>query len=222
MKSFCLGLLVRNNAATLKRCLDSAAALCDSFVIVDFGSIDGSIPIVDSFLKTHRGRLYFSDLYEGSARKNFILDKCREFHTDHVIMMNPTEILAVLQRPVDINGHVRIYVRTAWKECMETRILDMSIPVSYHGWHFEYMLGVSTSIFLRGVCIYELSSEENLVDFIRSHRYKWNGYVPGIVHFMGTYINKGTRTLKYLAFLQLSSDEIQYVRSLCGSGLDNR
>lgn len=51
-------LVVRNEEAILHRCLESAATVCDRYVIVDTGSTDGTEEIARAWLKTHDGKLH--------------------------------------------------------------------------------------------------------------------------------------------------------------------
>lgn len=54
----CATMIVRDEEATLRRCLDSLEALCDAFVLVDTGSTDRTREIASEWLSGHEGELH--------------------------------------------------------------------------------------------------------------------------------------------------------------------
>jgi glycosyltransferase involved in cell wall biosynthesis len=57
-KTICLNMIVKDESAVIKRCLDSVKPLIDSWVIVDLGSVDGTQAVIKECLKDIPGELY--------------------------------------------------------------------------------------------------------------------------------------------------------------------
>lgn len=57
-KTVCLNMIVKNESAVIKRCLNSVRPLIDYWVIVDTGSTDGTQEIIREFLRDVPGQLY--------------------------------------------------------------------------------------------------------------------------------------------------------------------
>lgn len=54
MTTICLSMIVRNESKTIKRCLDSVKHLIDYFVIVDTGSTDETIQIINDWTRKNK------------------------------------------------------------------------------------------------------------------------------------------------------------------------
>ena len=57
-QSLCLNMIVKNEAAVIRRCLDSVLPIIDHWVIVDTGSTDGTQDIIRAHLKDLPGELH--------------------------------------------------------------------------------------------------------------------------------------------------------------------
>src|SRR5579872_450172 len=57
-QTFCLNMIVKNEAAVIARCLESVKPILDSWCIVDTGSTDGTQNIIRSILKDIPGELH--------------------------------------------------------------------------------------------------------------------------------------------------------------------
>jgi glycosyltransferase involved in cell wall biosynthesis len=57
-KTICLNMIVKNESAVIRRCLDSVKSLIDTWVIVDTGSIDGTQEIIKDYFSDLPGELH--------------------------------------------------------------------------------------------------------------------------------------------------------------------
>src|SRR5690242_19150411 len=57
-RKICLNMIVKNESAVIRRCIDSVRPLIDYWVIVDTGSTDGTQKIIKNHLKDIPGELY--------------------------------------------------------------------------------------------------------------------------------------------------------------------
>jgi glycosyltransferase involved in cell wall biosynthesis len=90
-KSFSLVVTTLNNAATLDRCL-SSAAFADDIVVLDSGSADATLDIARA-----RGARIFVEPFKGhSAQKQSAIDKARH---DWVLLLDSDETLTDAARP---------------------------------------------------------------------------------------------------------------------------
>lgn len=58
MKSICLVMIVKNEAAVIRRCLDSVKPIIDSWIVCDTGSMDGTQEVVREALRDVPGTLH--------------------------------------------------------------------------------------------------------------------------------------------------------------------
>ena len=69
-KTICLSLVVKNQSASIETCLQSVRELIDTWVIIDFGSEDGTRTVIHEVLKGIPGELYDREYGEGTTLKN--------------------------------------------------------------------------------------------------------------------------------------------------------
>jgi glycosyltransferase involved in cell wall biosynthesis len=80
----CLSMIVRNEGATLERCLTAAAPLIDAAVICDTGSTDGTVDIARRWLEQH-GRPFVIHSHawrDFGSNRTQALDASRAFVAD--------------------------------------------------------------------------------------------------------------------------------------------
>ncbi|HUG62869.1 MAG TPA: hypothetical protein VMP03_13550 [Methylomirabilota bacterium] len=82
MAKLCLNMIVRNDAATLRRSLESTAGAIDAWVIADAGSTDGSAEIVREVFAARGvpGQLVEVPFQSFAQARNAALDACRRSH----------------------------------------------------------------------------------------------------------------------------------------------
>lgn len=90
-----LCMIVRNEGANLKRCLDSVKSLVDEFVIVDTGSTDDTLSIAEAY----KARIFnFEWINDFSAARNFALQNSKGkwiLYLDADEILSPSSLLEV-------------------------------------------------------------------------------------------------------------------------------
>ncbi len=91
-QTICLNMIVKNEAAVLRRCLGSVRPFIDSWVIVDTGSTDGTQQIVRECLVDLPGELYERAWVNFAHNRNQALDLARG-HGDYLLLIDADEVL---------------------------------------------------------------------------------------------------------------------------------
>lgn len=93
-ETICLNMIVKNESAVIRRCLESVKPFIDYWVIVDTGSTDGTQKIIKNYLKDIPGELY------ERPWKNFGENRSEAFRFaqnkgDYVLLIDADDILKV-------------------------------------------------------------------------------------------------------------------------------
>lgn len=93
-ETICLNMIVKNESAVIRRCLESVRPFIDYWVIVDTGSTDGTQQIIKNYLKDIPGELY------ERPWKNFGENRSEAFTLaqnkgDYVLLIDADDILKV-------------------------------------------------------------------------------------------------------------------------------
>ena len=86
-QTICLCMLVRNDGATLERCLRAALGLIDTWVICDTGSTDDTREIVESVLGALPGELYQSPFVDFGHNRSELLERARG-RADYLLLID--------------------------------------------------------------------------------------------------------------------------------------
>lgn len=86
MKSLCLVMMVKNESAVIRRCLDSVTGLIDHWVVCDTGSEDQTKEIVRDALKGIPGELYESPWKDFGSNRSEVLRLARGKADYHLLI----------------------------------------------------------------------------------------------------------------------------------------
>ena len=94
MKTVCLVMIVKAEAAVIRRCLASVKPHLDYWVICDTGSTDGTQGIVREFLRDVPGELFEDAWVDFGHNRTLSLTRAKG-KADYLLMMNADEVLNV-------------------------------------------------------------------------------------------------------------------------------
>lgn len=123
-----LALIMRDAAEEILACLESVAEAVDEMVIVDTGSVDGSVKLVHKFLRQwqgaaqgRQGKLYHFKWQDDFAlAKNYALARC---HGEYVLFLDSDESLSAGTR-----GNLRPLVESFAKGQWPEGVKEVKIP----------------------------------------------------------------------------------------------
>ncbi|MBP7074017.1 MAG: glycosyltransferase [Rhabdochlamydiaceae bacterium] len=91
-RKICLNMIVKNESAVIRRCIDSVRPLIDYWVIVDTGSTDGTQKIIKNHLKDIPGELYQRPWKNFEHNRNEALEFAKG-KSDYILFMDADDIL---------------------------------------------------------------------------------------------------------------------------------
>ncbi len=91
-KTICLNMIVKNEKEVIKRCLESALPLIDTWAIVDTGSTDGTQEIIKEYLKNIPGTLVELPWVNFGHNRQEALELAKS-KADYVLFMDADDIL---------------------------------------------------------------------------------------------------------------------------------
>lgn len=91
-KTICLNMIVKNEKAVIKRCLESVKDIIDYWVIVDTGSTDGTQKIIKEYLKGIPGKLCERPWVNFSHNRNEALELAKG-KADYLLFIDADELL---------------------------------------------------------------------------------------------------------------------------------
>lgn len=149
MPSLGLCMIVKNEAAVMRRCLDSVLPLLNYALIVDTGSSDGTQEVIRKYLheKQLPGAVLQEPWRDFAYNRSFALQKLREQqHIDYGLMIDADEIL-VFEPEFDAGAFKRqlscdIYdIETRYGNLVYWRpqLVSNRLPFSYRGVLHEYL-----------------------------------------------------------------------------------
>lgn len=96
MTSLCLSMIVKNEAAVIRRCLETVKPWITHWAIVDTGSTDGTQQIIREFLADLPGELTERPWEDFATNRNQALELARTIGGDHILVIDADEELRVL------------------------------------------------------------------------------------------------------------------------------
>lgn len=135
----CLNMIVKDEAAIIRRCLESVASIIDCWCICDTGSSDDTVEIIESFFRRLDkpgvlGRIPFVDF---SQARNAALDLCREseLEFEFILLTDADMELVVEEYPLRLDPDAEAYRVRQRTEIVydNTRLLNRQSEAQYRG-----------------------------------------------------------------------------------------
>src|SRR5215213_10158552 len=93
-QTFCLNMIVKNEAPVIRRCLDSMRPFIDCWVIVDTGSTDGTQELIRDALKDLPGELHERPWVSFAHNRTEALELARG-RADYLVVIDADEVVEV-------------------------------------------------------------------------------------------------------------------------------
>jgi len=92
--TLCLSMIVKDESLVIERCLSSLVALLDHWIIVDTGSSDNTIELIEAFFRAHRvpGQVYRRTWRNFGENREEALQLARP-HGDYTMFIDADEVL---------------------------------------------------------------------------------------------------------------------------------
>jgi len=151
-QSFCLSMIVKNEAPVIRRCLDSVRSIIDYWVIVDTGSTDGTQDVIRENFGDLSGELIERPWVDFAYNRSEALNLARG-RADYLLVIDADETLQStegFEMPLLSADSYDIEVRCGAFTCARKQLLRSSLPWHYEGVLHEY------------ACCHEARSEEFL------------------------------------------------------------
>ncbi len=142
----CLNMIVRNESAIIERCLLAAAPHIDCYVIVDTGSTDGTIAIIEATMAAAGvpGQVVRGEFHNFEQARNDALDAARasELEFDYILLCDADMDLHVEVpdfRETLTAPAYRLLQRNPAIGYQNMRMVRRDVPARYHGVTHEYL-----------------------------------------------------------------------------------
>ena len=136
-QSFCLNMIVKNEAPVIRRCLGSVRPIIDYWVIVDTGSTDGTQDVIREHLGDLPGELIERPWVDFAQNRSEALDLAHG-RADYLLVIDADETLEItegFEMPQLSADSYDIEVRCGGFSCARKQLLRSSLP-----WHYEGVL----------------------------------------------------------------------------------
>ncbi len=137
----CLNMIVKDESAVIKRCLDSVKPYIDYWVIVDTGSKDGTQKIIKNHMKDIPGKLYEKSWKNWGDSRTEALDLAKG-HGDYILFMDADDILE-FENGANF-GELTADQYTMWRGSkgfayLKPQLVKDSLPWKWYGVTHEYI-----------------------------------------------------------------------------------
>ena len=98
MPTICLNMIVKNEEKVIKRLLESIIDIIDFFIIIDTGSTDNTIPIIQEYFKSFNisGFILKSEFRDFEFNRNEALQFCYKLsNTDYILLLDADMVLEI-------------------------------------------------------------------------------------------------------------------------------
>ena len=139
-QSFCLNMIVKNEARVIRRCLDSVRPIIDHWVIVDTGSSDGTQDLIRRHLSDLPGELIERPWVDFARNRSEAVALARG-RADYVLVIDADETLEIPDRfkmPRLTADSYDVEVRCGTITYARKQLLRNSLPWRYEGVLHEY------------------------------------------------------------------------------------
>ena len=139
----CLSMIVRNEAAVIRRCLQSVRPLIGAWAVVDTGSTDGTQALVREALADLPGMLLERPWQDFAHNRNQALDLARQYG-DYALIVDADDVLeldagAAWPQRLDGPGHYLLQrIAGSDIEYRSPKLLAHAVPWRWHGVLHEY------------------------------------------------------------------------------------
>lgn len=136
-RNVCLNMIVKNESAVIKRCLDSVRPLIDRWVIVDTGSTDGTQDLIKDIMTGIPGELHERPWRDFGSNRTEALELARASGAEYAMVVDADEVmlyppgfsLPTLEKdaymtPHETGGGTKFYL---------IQLLKCSMPWRYEG-----------------------------------------------------------------------------------------
>ena len=154
-QTICLNMIVKNESAVIRRCLDSVRPIIDYWVIVDTGSTDGTQQIIREHFKDIPGELHERPWQDFAHNRSEALVLARG-HGDYVFVIDADEILEitpVFEMPRLESDSYNVQIKYSGCTYLRRQLVSNALPWRYEGVLHEYMTceQAQTEEFLPGI-----------------------------------------------------------------------
>lgn len=140
-QTICLNMIVKNEAAVIRRCLDSVRPIVDRWVIVDTGSTDGTQDIVRAYLHDLPGTVHERPWRDFAYNRSEALELARG-QSDYTLIIDADDALemqAGTNLPVLGADAYTVEIGDAATVYRRTQMVRSALPWRYNGVLHEYL-----------------------------------------------------------------------------------
>ena len=144
-KALCLNMIVKNEMASLERCLTSVAPYIACWVICDTGSTDGTQSFIRSFFAARNipGELHSFPFENFAQARNEALDRARASKLEFdYLLLTDADMEFIVQNPLfarDLSSAAYKVLQRSRVTYWNTRLLRRDAPAIYKGVTHEYL-----------------------------------------------------------------------------------
>jgi glycosyltransferase involved in cell wall biosynthesis len=140
-QTICLNMIVKNEAAVIRRCLDSVLPIIDRWLIVDTGSTDGTQAIIREHLRALPGELHERSWHDFARNRTEALDLARGKSEYSLIIDadDALEIAAGAALPALTADSYTVEIEDVGTVYRRTQLVRSALPWRYEGVLHEYL-----------------------------------------------------------------------------------
>lgn len=154
--------MVKNESKIIKRCLESVENTVDAFCILDTGSTDNTVEIVEEFLKTRRGCVTVEPWKNFGYNRSVSFDNAQRYVRDVLKWNTDTTYGLLLDADMMFVGNIKNYAldKVGYSVmqingCLEysnIRVIRLDFPWKCVGVTHEYWDGPNNGVLSKEIC----------------------------------------------------------------------
>ena len=140
-QKICLSMIVKNEAAVIKRCLASVLPLINYWIIVDTGSEDGTQDVIKDYMQSVPGELHERPWVDFAHNRSEALDLARS-HGDYTLIIDADDILELppgFRMPFLKEDSIVLEVRNQGRRLLRPQLVRNTVPWRYEGVLHEFL-----------------------------------------------------------------------------------